>query len=227
MNLNSLKQLWSKPYFLLLVVVLIIFNFNCKWWIPELNNNPVANFNFERIEHTLQVRFYSEGSSDDGEIAGYKWKFGDGKDGEGYEVYHDYEEEGTYYVELTVTDDDDSSTTVTKPVRVYASNEPPAAVLSINSASNSEHINFIWEFDGSQSSDEDGYIDTYKFLIRRRPDNSIIENPDPGPQKKFSYIFKKSDLNNESEMMFIIMLTVKDDQGETGEAFKIITVIDQ
>jgi len=58
------------------------------------------------------VQFDGTGSSDpDGEIVAYAWWFGDGSVGFGTTPQHTYAMGGTYFVMLTVTDDDEASIT--------------------------------------------------------------------------------------------------------------------
>jgi len=72
------------------------------------NHPPVINdINYEP-ENPLageEITFTADAEDPDGEIVAYNWDFGDGNTTEGQEVKHTYENEGTYTVKLTVTDD--------------------------------------------------------------------------------------------------------------------------
>jgi PKD repeat protein len=164
---------------------------------------------------------------DDGEIVHYKWDFGDGTTGEGENPFHYYEKEGKYFVELTVTDNDDFDDTIIKEVEVYAENIPPKAVLLTNSSSNTEDINFVWQFDGSGSSDPGGKICNYKFEIRRHPDDHFIDEFE-GNRNNIVYVFKTADLGggNKNSAKFKVTLTVTDDLEGTDDIAIIITVND-
>lgn len=246
MILKYLKGSTQKLYLLLFALVIIPFTFTCKEFIPELNKNPKAEFCWGRVKYTLQVKFYAkehpsfdpseleyvcavEQLSDDpdGEVVHYKWDFGDGTTGEGENPFHYYEKEGKYFVELTVMDDDDFDDTIIKEVEVYAENTLPKAVLSTNSSSNTEDINFVWQFDGSESYDPDGRICNYKFEISRHPDDILIAKFE-GNRNNIVYVFKVGDLGGKDKESanFKVQLTVTDDHGATDEILMIITVND-
>jgi len=70
---------------------------------------PVASFTYSPL--SLQVNdsitFDASGCSDaDGTIVSYTWDFGDGDTSTSQNPTHAYSQEGSYYVTLTVTDDD-------------------------------------------------------------------------------------------------------------------------
>lgn len=246
MILKFLKQSTQKPYFLLFALVIVGCTFTCKEFIPELNKKPEAGFCWGRVKNdTLQVKFFAKGHPSDpsnleyfcgeekfsydpdGAVVHYKWHFGDGTTGEGENPFHYYEKREKYFVELTVTDNDDFENTIIKEVEAYAENILPKAVLSTNSSSNTEDINFVWQFDGIESYDPDGRITNYKFEIRRHPDNNFIDKFE-GNQNNIVYVFKATDLggNDKDSAKFKVTLTVKDDLDGTDDIAIIITVND-
>ena len=85
---------------------------------------PVANFTYSAEESP--VLFNGSSSYDpDGEIVSYDWDFGDGTTGTGEITYNKYCEVGTYFVTLTVTDDDGLTGNITKCVDVLIADIPP------------------------------------------------------------------------------------------------------
>jgi hypothetical protein len=229
MKLKFVKQSRIGASFWLLV--LIVFISTCKF-VPPLNQTPVAEFVHLREENTLRIDFYADTSplggnvlsyDLDGEIVKYEWDFGDGAVGEGAQTFHNYEEKGKYYVKLTVIDDDGDCDTALKEVEVFAFNAPPIAILSTNSPSNSENIDFIWRFDGSGSQDEDGHIVNYKFEIRRRSDKRLIE-VFSGTDREIEFIFDNAHLKDEAATKFVVSLTVKDEKAAVDKTNLIIIV---
>lgn len=73
---------------------------------PELQNGrPYAAFTYSVDEPNRTVSFNGSHSSDrDGDPLGYAWDFGDGQFGQGLTVNHTYNENGSYTVQLNVTD---------------------------------------------------------------------------------------------------------------------------
>ncbi len=81
------------------------------------NEPPVADFNYT-TEGSL-VTFNASASYDtDGSISTWLWDFGDGKEGTGEIITHDYAAPGIYEVTVTVVDDDRDSDRETKSVSV-------------------------------------------------------------------------------------------------------------
>lgn len=76
----------------------------------DVNKLPVADFTYSPAYPTTMetITFNASESYDpDGTITSYEWDFGDNNTGSGELVQHSYAENGTYLVNLTVTDDDD------------------------------------------------------------------------------------------------------------------------
>jgi len=87
--------------------------------VPQ-NQPPQASFTYSCTG--LSCDFNGTGSSDsDGSIVSYEWDFGDAITGSGVTTSHPYAREGTYIVELTVTDDDGATDTATQQVTVGSS----------------------------------------------------------------------------------------------------------
>lgn len=81
------------------------------------NQPPTAQFSYSCTG--LSCTFDGSGSSDvDGTLVSYAWNFGDGNSGPGVTAVHTYGDAGTYPVELTVTDDDGATGSITHSVSV-------------------------------------------------------------------------------------------------------------
>jgi len=80
------------------------------------SGKPVADFNY--AIDGLTVTFYDASYDTDGYIVNWSWNFGDGKTDEGQIVSHTYSKAGTYYVTLTVTDNDGNTASKTLAVTV-------------------------------------------------------------------------------------------------------------
>jgi PKD repeat protein len=97
---------------------------------PPANQAPVAAFSSSVAN--LVASFNGSGSTDpDGTIASYAWNFGDSGTGTGASPNHTYAAAGTYQVNLTVTDNQGATGTVSHPVTVSAS--PPATAYATDS----------------------------------------------------------------------------------------------
>jgi PKD repeat protein len=103
--------------------------------------------------------FDGTGSTDgDGEIVSYSWTFGDGGTATGPTANHAYAAAGTYTVTLTVVDDRGGSDDHQIDVIVDdPPNIPPTAVLGAECAL------LTCSFDGSDSDDPDGTIESYAW----------------------------------------------------------------
>jgi len=82
---------------------------------------PIAVFTFSPTDPTAgqTVTFDASDSDDtDGTIEQFDWDFGDESTGDGEVIEHTYSSPGTYDVSLTVTDNDDKTSSTTKSVEV-------------------------------------------------------------------------------------------------------------
>ena len=88
---------------------------------------PVASFTYypETPRVNQIITFNASSSYDpDGMIVSYRWEFGDGSVGYGMTVTHAYSQPGTYMVNLTVTDNDELSSTASEIIVEYEDGEP-------------------------------------------------------------------------------------------------------
>lgn len=184
-----------------------------------IKNNlpPVANFTYSPQSPYFGEKITFDGSlsSDkDGEIVDYEWSFGDGSFGRGKIVFHKYKSDGTgdktYIVRLKVFDNFNSSSTMTKNIKVQK-NEAPIAAFEY-SPTNPSFGDTI-TFDASSSYDNDGEIVSYEWNFG---DGSFGE----GKVVKHTYQY-----SGESSKTYTVILTVKDNSGNEDTTDKRITVV--
>nr|AGF93479.1 secreted protein containing PKD domain protein [uncultured organism] len=128
------------------------------------NTPPSASFTFNSTTAPapFHVNFNATESTDsDGHITTYEWDLGDGSTGSGDTLTHTYKYSGSYKVELTVTDDDGATDSITKTVTLPPSNETPDA--SFNYSPAEPTTNETVTFDALDSSDPDGSISSYTW----------------------------------------------------------------
>lgn len=87
---------------------------------PPENQPPTASFTFSCNDLTCD--FDASSSDDDGTIDNYSWDFGDGETGNGVATSHNFGGDGTYVVELAVTDNQGAVGTDSNDVSV---SQPP------------------------------------------------------------------------------------------------------
>ena len=171
---------------------------------------PTASFtaNVTSGEAPLVVGFNASGSSDsDGSITGYAWNFGDGSNGNGRTASHTYTKAGTYIVKLTVTDNDGNISSTTKTIQVTPpAIVPPTASFTANVTSGEAPL--VVGFNASGSSDSDGNIVDYTWNFG---DGSN------GNGRTVSHTYTDAGT-------YTAMLTVRDNDGETSSATKVIQV---
>jgi len=127
-----------------------------------LNRSPIASFteSATTVYTGETIYFNASGSHDpDGYIVGYFWNFGDGTNASGVTVSHSYAEDGSYTVNLTVTDDDGSSITATEVLTII--NRAPVASFIIFPQQPTTDDSVI--FNATDSYDPDGTIVNYTW----------------------------------------------------------------
>lgn len=111
------------------------------------------------------IDFDGSASSDsDGQIVTWVWSFGDGGSLQGEQVTYTYSAVGTFFVTLTVTDNDGGSHTgqTVAFISEATPNQNPVANAGPNQ---SAVVNNPVTFDGSGSYDNDGTIETYNWTF--------------------------------------------------------------
>ena len=170
------------------------------------NKAPTASFTYSpaKPKDTQSVNFDASASSDpDGTIANYTWNFGDGSVGYGKNPSHKYADNGNYTVTLTVKDDKGATDVATKQIEVL--NEAPEAYFTHqpDEPKVNEEVTFT-----DASSDTDGSIVNWTWDFGDG-NVSYEQNPTHKYDKSGTYTVK---------------LTVKDNDGATGERTFDITV---
>jgi len=85
---------------------------------PPLNQPPEASFNF--VAAGLTVHFTDTSTDPDGFVVGWSWDFDDGFTTTERHPLHTFDQEGTYIVRLTVTDDDGAEGATGRAIVVQA-----------------------------------------------------------------------------------------------------------
>jgi len=180
---------------------------------PGPNQSPIPSFTVSPPSGPppLQVVVDASDSDDpDGNIVRYTWDFGDGGVGLGRTIGHTYTEAGEYTIELTVEDDDGGEARLTKSVTVGDGlpNQRPVASFTASPETGEAPLQVI--FDASGSSDSDGTIDRYTWDFG---DGGV------GLGRIIGHTFTE-------DGVYIVELTVEDDDGATAITTKTITVGD-
>ncbi|MDZ5812016.1 PKD domain-containing protein, partial [Halorubrum sp. AD140] len=127
----------------------------------DVNAPPSAAIDAESPVLTDEETTLSAADSDDpdGEIVAYDWAIGGASDADGVEANRSFDDDGTYEVVLTVTDD--QGATDTAATNVTVENRPPTAVGAVTT-----EVPVVGEpvaFDAGESSDPDGEIERYEW----------------------------------------------------------------
>ena len=169
--------------------------------VIKSNAKPTAAFTSACTN--LACGFDASASADaDGTVAGYAWDFGDGGTGSGAKPSHTFAAAGTFSVQLTVTDDQGASDTVTHPVTVAAANTSPVASFT------STVSGLSVTFDSTASSDPDGTIASRSWTFGDGGTATTV----------------KPDHTYAAAGSYDVTLAVTDNQGGTNQVTKSVTV---
>lgn len=170
---------------------------------------PIARFKVTPSSGGVDTTFTfdaSESSDSDGRIVDYVWKFGGGSTYHGQSFSRTFPEEGTYFLTLTVTDDDGLTGFDEDEIEVaQGGGSSPIAKFSVSPSSGDVDTTFT--FDASASSD-DGQITNYSWRFN-------------GGSKYEGKIFSRK---FPEEGTYNVELTVSDDDGLQNSAEKEIEV---
>jgi parallel beta-helix repeat protein len=189
---------------------------------PAPNTPPVANTN-ANITITLPTNTAtlngSTSTDADGTIESYQWTQVSGPNtatmANADQAVANLSNliEGTYTFRLTVTDDDNATATKTMTVTVNpAANRPPVADAGVNAIITLPIA--VATLDGSNSSDPDGTIESYRWTQVSGPSTAIIATPNQAGSLLSSLI----------EGVYTFRLTVTDDDNATDAETVNVTV---
>ncbi len=151
----------------------------------------------------LTTNFTASSNQPEGLEVNYQWDFGDGTTGEGLTQNHEYNNPGTYQVQLTVMDSNGNSATTSLTV-VARENTAPEAVVSVSTATGIAPLTV--NFSADNSTDDQG-IAAYQWSIMGSNINGTSAE----------YTFTEAGT-------YEVTLTVRDNNGLEGTATQIITV---
>ncbi|MBC7080659.1 MAG: tandem-95 repeat protein [Thermoplasmatales archaeon] len=137
--------------------------------INSINDAPVANFIYEPLNPVIgQTIYFNSTSYDvDGNIVNWTWNFGDGSFAYEENTTHQYSSVGTYDVNLTVTDNLGTKSSILKQINVSKLNNPPIA--NDDYYSTDEDIALIVNAPGILSNDSDADNDTLAAILVSNP----------------------------------------------------------
>ncbi len=170
---------------------------------------PIARFTVNPSSGGVDTTFTfdaSDSSDSDGRIVDYVWKFAGGSTYHGQSFSRKFPEPGTYFLTLTVTDDDGLTGFDENEIEVIKGGSSPVARFSISPSSGDVDTTFT--FDASASDDPDGQITNYFWRFNG---GSKYEG------KVFSRKFPEEGTYN-------VELTVKDDDGLEDSSEKKVEV---
>jgi len=142
----------------------------------SVNIAPVAAFQLCTFEanELAPVRFNDNSHDEDGSILAWSWDFGDGTHTEMADPEHVFEDNGSFAVRLTVTDDNGASDTTVAELTIL--NLPPTAQLTCASSTRPTGEAFRFDASGSIDPSPHGAIVTYEWDLDGDGHFELISN---------------------------------------------------
>ena len=164
-------------------------------WLRARPGQPLASFTYNCTGSSCD--FDATGSTDpDGAIVSYVWRFGDATNGAGSTISHTYTTGGTFHVTLSVTDNDGTTSAVSRQI---VANAPPTASFVVTCAAG------MCTYNASGSADPDGTITSYEWTFG---DGATLYQPAGSATATHSY----------RTGTFIVQLVVRDNAGTSATA---------
>ena len=164
-------------------------------WLRARPGQPLASFTYHCTGSSCD--FDATGSTDpDGAIVGYAWRLGDATNSTGATISHTYTAGGTFLVTLTVTDNDGTTSTVSRQI---VANAAPTATFVAKCAAG------MCTYDASGSADVDGTITSYEWTFG---DGATLYQPAGTATATHSY----------RTGTFTVQLVVRDNAGASATA---------
>jgi PKD repeat protein len=136
----------------------------------HINAPPVPSITaVDRSTSARQIISAENSSDEDQKVLKYTWDFGDGTTGAGKTITHLFQKSGHYSIKLTADDGQKQTNSVQSITHLLVINKYPVAQFSIPTK---------WEpekplpVDGTKSSDPDGEISKYAWLINGKESSS-------------------------------------------------------
>jgi len=147
--------------------------------VVDLPAFPVADFTWSPEEPIINdtIEFIDNSDPGDGDIISWFWEFGDGSNSNDKNPTHPYIHEGTYEINLSVTNEYNLTNNVSKTITVYPPSEPTSSFswspinpvetepIQFNDTSNPRSgnlVNWTWEFGDGNSFNEQNT--TYSYI---------------------------------------------------------------
>ena len=187
--------------------------------ISVANKLPVIDLKVskERVATYTDISFDASGTKDldpSGRIETFSWDFGDGSQGTGSKVTHQYKDDGTFAVALQVTDNEGGI--AEKSVTINVTNREPALTLTPPLDKDTNNLISLKKglhIDVSKSSDMDGDIAGYYYDPGQGGASGWVTDD------TFSYVYT-------SKGTFTLIVKIKDDDGAVVEEDYPIEVVD-
>ncbi len=173
--------------------------------VTVANVGPTATFTYWPAEPTTGdvVAFIDNSTDVDGSIVSWNWDFGDGTTSTDRHPTHQYADDGSYLVVLTVQDDDDAVQSATRGISV--TNLPPVAAFSYSpdTPATGALVTFA-----DASTDADGLVVSWHWDF-----GDGTTSNDVNPSHRYA-----------DDGTYMVTLTVTDDDGASTQLTQAIVV---